>query len=85
MILHYANINQSFFIYQAEGALVHIIRAYTASYLGGTPSQKTGNSPPSCLLLENRLYMFASITSLTFEVQNNHSRKAVRVSDVEMR
>ena len=31
------------------------------------------------------LYMFASITSLTFEVQNNHSRKAASVSDVEMR
>ena len=33
------------------------IRAYPALYLGGTPSQETGTSPPSCLLLENRLYM----------------------------
>ena len=34
-----------------------ITRAYPALYLGGTPSQKIGTSPPSCLLLENRLYM----------------------------
>ena len=33
------------------------IRAYQALYLGGTPSQETGTSPSSCLLLENRLYM----------------------------
>ena len=26
--------------YQTEGTLVHIIRAYTALYIGGTPSQK---------------------------------------------
>ena len=43
--------------YQPEGTLVHIIRAYTALYPGGTPSQKTGTSPPSCLLLDNHLYM----------------------------
>ena len=30
---------------QAEGTLVHIIRAYTALHLGGNPSQKTGTSP----------------------------------------
>ena len=42
---------------QAEGTLVHIIRAYTALYLGGTSSQRTGTSPPSCLLLNNRPYM----------------------------
>ena len=28
-------------------------------HLSGTPSQKTGTSPPSCLLLDNRLYMRA--------------------------
>ena len=28
-----------------------------ALYLGGTSSQRTGTQPPSCLLLENRLYM----------------------------
>ena len=33
-----------------------IIRAYPALNLGGTPSQETGISPPSCLLLENCLY-----------------------------
>ena len=33
------------------------IRAYIALHLGGTPSQKTGSSPPSCLLLDNRLYI----------------------------
>ena len=42
---------------QAEGTLVHIIRAYTALYLGGTPSQRTGASPPSCQLLDNSLYI----------------------------
>ena len=45
------------FFYQAEGALVHIIRAYTALYFGGTPSQKTATSPPSCLLFDNHLCM----------------------------
>ena len=29
----------------------------TRAYLGGTPNQRTGTGPPSCLLLENRLYM----------------------------
>ena len=33
------------------------IRAYIALHLGGTPSQETGTSPPSCLLLKNCLYM----------------------------
>ena len=37
-----------------EGSLV-ITRAYPALYFGGTPSQETGTSPPSSLLLENRL------------------------------
>ena len=32
-------------------------RAYPALYLGGTHSQETGTSPPSCLLLKNRLCM----------------------------
>ena len=32
-------------------------RAYLALYLGGTHSQETGTSPPSCLLLDNHLFM----------------------------
>ena len=32
-----------------------ITRAYVALYLGGTPSQETGTTPPSCLLLKNHL------------------------------
>ena len=36
-----------------EGSLVDI----RASYLSGTPSQKTGTSPSNCLLLDNRLFM----------------------------
>ena len=39
-----------------EGSLV-ITRAYPALYLGGTPSQETRTSPPSCLLLKNRIYV----------------------------
>ena len=46
----------STFIKRKE-TLVQIIRAYTAFYLGGTPSLKTGTRPPSCLLLDNLLYM----------------------------
>ena len=34
-----------------------ITKAYTALYLGRTPSHRTGTSSPSCLLLENRLYI----------------------------
>ena len=45
-----------FFLLSTEGSLV-ITRAYPALYLGGTPSNETVTSPPSCLLLENRLYM----------------------------
>ena len=41
---------------QMEGSL-EITRAYPALSFGGTPSQETGTSPPSCLLLENRLYI----------------------------
>ena len=33
------------------------IRAYIALHLGGTPSQQTGTSPHSCLLLDNCLFM----------------------------
>ena len=40
------------------------IRGYVALHLGGTPSQETGTSPPSCLLLENRLYILGQISSL---------------------
>ena len=32
-------------------------RAYLALHFGGTPSQETGTSRPSCQLLDNRLYM----------------------------
>ena len=39
-----------------EGSLV-ITRAYPALYLGGTPVKRPVLAPPSCLLLENRLYM----------------------------
>ena len=42
-----------------KGSLV-ITRAYPALYLGGTPSQETGTSPPSCLLLENHLYTYTT-------------------------
>ena len=52
-------IQQVFFLLSTEGSLV-IIRAYPALFLGGTPSQETGTSPPSCQLLENRLYMSLS-------------------------
>ena len=56
-------IQQVLFLLSTEGSLV-IIRAYQALHLGGTPSQETGTSLPSCLLLENRLLM--SPTSLVF-------------------
>ena len=49
-------VQQVFFLLSMEGSLV-IIRAYPALYIGGTPSQETGTRPPSCPLLENRLYM----------------------------
>ena len=46
-------VKQVFFLLSTEGSLV--TRAYLALYLGGTPSQETRTSPPSCLLLKNRL------------------------------
>ena len=49
-----------FFLLSTEGSLV-TIRAYSALYLGGTPSQETGTGPPSCLLLENSLYIKARL------------------------
>ena len=49
-------VQQVSFLLSTEGSLV-ISRAYPALYLSGTPSQETGTSPPSCLLLENRLYI----------------------------
>ena len=49
-------VQQVFFLLLTEGSLV-IIRAFPALYLGGTPSQETGTSPTSCLLLENRQYI----------------------------
>ena len=49
-------VKQVFFLLPAEGSLVDI-RAYVALHLGGTPSQETSTSPPSCLLLDNRLSM----------------------------
>ena len=30
--------------------------------LGGTPIQETGTSPPSCLILENRIYILNNIS-----------------------
>ena len=41
-----------------------IIRAYPALYLGGTPSQETGNSPPSCQLLKNCLSIYFTNTTM---------------------
>ena len=49
--------NKCFFLLSTEGPLV-ITRACPDLFLSGTPSQETGTSPSSCLLLENRLYMF---------------------------
>ena len=49
-------VQQVCFLSSTEGSLVDT-RAYIALYLGGTPSQDSGTSPPSCLLLDNRLYM----------------------------
>ena len=49
-------VQQVFFLLLTEGSLV-TIRADPALYIGGTPSQETGTSPPSCLLLENHLYI----------------------------
>ena len=49
-------VQQVFFRLSMDGSLV-ITRAYPALYLGGTPSQETSTSPPSCLLLKNRLYI----------------------------
>ena len=45
-----------------------ITRAYRASYLGGTPSQETGASPPSCLLLDICLYIFQKYFPAFFNV-----------------
>ena len=50
-------VKQVFLLLPAEGSLVDI-RAYIALCLGGTPSQETGTSSPSCLLLDNRLFIF---------------------------
>ena len=57
-----------------------IIRAYPALYLGGTPSQETRTSPPSCLLLENRLLMnvFSIARQVTIEDGLN-----VRLGDIQ--
>ena len=46
-----------------------ITRAYPAIYLGGTPSHRTGTSPPSYLLLENRLFMFESTRNNVFTIK----------------
>ena len=53
-------LQQVFFLLSTEGSLV-ITRTYPALHLGGTPSQKTGTSPPRCLLLENRRYIYNHI------------------------
>ena len=49
------------FLLPTKGSLVDK-RAYLALYLGGTPSQRTGTRPPSCLLLENRLCISHFVT-----------------------
>ena len=49
-------VKQVFFLLSAEGFLVDM-RAFVALHLGGTPSQETGTSPPSCLILDNCLYI----------------------------
>ena len=41
-----------------------------------TPSQETGCSPPSCVLLENRLYM-PKILEIKIEVQGHPERLAM--------
>ena len=56
-----------------EGSLV-ITRAYPPLYLGGTPSQETGTSPPSCLLLKNRLCL------CTIKVKSNAKEHLVHTS-----
>ena len=57
---------QGLLVYILVNSILKIIRAYSALYLGGTPSQETGTSPPSYLLLENRLYItnMATIVAL---------------------
>ena len=54
-VLNFAQ--QVFILLSTEGSLV-ITRAYPPLYLGATPSQETGTSPPSCILLKNRLCMY---------------------------
>ena len=56
-------VKQVFFLLSTEGSLVDN-RASLALYLGGTPSQRTGTSPPSCLLFDNRLYINGSWSHL---------------------
>ena len=56
-------VQQVFFLLSTKGSL-EIIRAYQALYLGGTPSLKAGTSPPSCLHLDNLLYMMAEIQAI---------------------
>ena len=46
-----------FCLFSMEGPLVDN-RDYLSLYLGGTPSPRTGTSQPSCLLLDNRLYIW---------------------------
>ena len=60
----YIDANLVILQYLTEGSLV-IIRAYPALNLSGTPSQETGTRPPSCLLLENRLYIYTFHMMLT--------------------
>ena len=45
----------SVFLLSTEGSLLWV---YLALYLGGTPSTSTGTRSPSCIRLENCLYIF---------------------------
>ena len=50
--------------------ITKVFRAYSALYLGGTPSQETSTSPSCCQLLENRLCMKYSPSLIKFKVEN---------------
>ena len=41
-----------------NGGIFSGLQSLLALYIGGTPSQMTGTRPPSCLQLDNCLYIF---------------------------
>ena len=45
--------------------------AYSTLYPGGIPRLMTGTSPPSCTLLENRLYMLSNHHEKIFKKAND--------------